>query len=177
MAKWNIDPDHSVAAFKVCHLTAAFVHGQFNHLSGSVSYNQADPAGLFLEVTAATGGLYTGIAQRDEHLKSADFFDAAVNPTLIFTSKKFTADGKGGKLSGDLTIRGVTKPVILDLTLNGPVIAPEEIGGETTLGIIGTATINREDFGMIWNVPLAGGGLMVGREIAIALNIEADLEE
>lgn len=89
----NIDPDHSVAAFKIRHLMAAFVHGQLNQLSGSVSYNQTDPASLVLDMTIATGGIYTGIARRDEHLRSADFFNEAANPTLVFKSKSFIPVG------------------------------------------------------------------------------------
>ncbi len=177
MAKWNIDPDHSVAAFKVRHMMVAHVRGQFNKLGGTIAYDQNDPSLFSLEVTIDVLGLLTGIAQRDEHLQSPDFFDMAAHPTIVFKSSAFTPGGKGGKLTGDLTIHGVTKPVVLDLTFSGPIRSPEDFGGEITLGITATATVNREEFGMVWNVPMDDGGVMVGKEIAIDLDIEADLKE
>ena len=177
MTKWNIDPDHSVAAFRVRHMMVAHVRGQFNKLSGSAQFDRTDPSTLSLEVSVDATGLYTGIPQRDEHLSSPDFFDVASHPAITFKGTDFTAAGDGGKLSGDLTIHGTTRPVTLAVAFAGPLVGPEDFGGETVLGITATATINREDFGMVWNVPMDDGGVMVGREIEIELNIEADLAE
>jgi len=176
MSEWNIDADHSVAAFKVRHMMAAHVRGQFNKLSGSVQFDPTDHASLAMEVKIDATGIYTGIAKRDEHLASPDFFDMANHSTISFKSTFFTVAGEGGKLVGNLTIHRVTKPITLKVAFSGPVVSPEDFGGETTLGITAKTTVNREDFGMTWNVPM-DKGLMVGREIWIDLDIEADLEE
>jgi polyisoprenoid-binding protein YceI len=178
MANWNIDPDHSVAAFTVRHLTVAMVHGQFNTLKGTLAIDPKAPAGMALEVTIDTAGIYTGISKRDEHLRSPDFFDAAQFPTITFRSTGFApGPGNTGKLTGQLTVHGVTRAVTLDVRVTGPVQSPEEIGGETTIGLSARVQVNREDFGMTWNLPLAAGEVMVGREIEILLEIEADLAE
>lgn len=177
MTKWNIDPDHSVAAFNVLHMMAAHVRGQFNRLSGSAQFDPGDRSSFSLEVTIDATGIYTGIAQRDGHLSSPDFFDLATHPAISFQSTGFKASAGGGSLAGDLTIHGVTQPITLDVKFSGPVISPKDFGGETTLGITATASINREDFGMTWNVPLDDGGVMIGKEIWIDLDIEADMEE
>jgi polyisoprenoid-binding protein YceI len=178
MAKWNIDPDHSVAAFSVRHMMVSNVRGQFNKLSGTANLDLEDYSGFTMEVLIDVTGLYTGISQRDEHLSSPDFFDVAKHPNITFRSSGFEAEsGSSGKLSGELTIHGITRPVSLDVTFSGPVKSPEDFGGETTLGITARASVNREDFGMAWNAPLEGGGVMVGKDIEIYLDIEADLEK
>jgi len=178
MAKWVIDPDHSVAAFSVRHLMIADVHGQFNMIGGAVSFDPDDQTAFTLDAVIDAAGIYTGIAKRDEHLRSPDFFDTATFPAIIFHSSVFEPSGSNkGKLTGQLTIRDITRGIILDAVISDPVKSPEEIGGETTIGISARTSVNREDFGMTWNVPLAGGGVMVGRNIAIILDIEADLAE
>jgi polyisoprenoid-binding protein YceI len=178
MAKWNIDPDHSVAAFSVRHMMVATVRGQFNKLGGTVNLDLADPAGFTLDLTIAVAGIYTGITLRDEHLRSPDFFDVAQHPDITFRSSGFKAEGKtGGVLRGELMIHGITRPLEFKVSFLGPKKSPEGFGGETTLGIAAKSSINREDFAMIWNVPLADGGLMVGKDINIYLDIEADLRE
>jgi len=177
MAKWKIDPDHSVAAFKVRHMMIAHVRGQFNKLSGAAEFDQADPSSFALEVVIETAGLYTGIVKRDAHLQSSDFFDVAIYPAISFKSNIFKGDAKGGRLSGDLTIHGITRPVTIDLIFSGPVKSPEDLGSEITLGITGIAKIDREEFDLTWNVPLEDGGLLVGKEISIALDLELDLEK
>jgi polyisoprenoid-binding protein YceI len=178
MATWHIDPDHSVAAFSVRHMMVVTVRGQFNKLSGTVNLDLADHAGFALELTIDVAGIYTGIGLRDEHLRSPDFFDVAKYPDITFRGMGFKAEGKtGGKLPGELTIHGITRPLVLPVTFAGPTKGPEGFGGETTLGITAKSSINREDFAMIWNVPLDDGGLMVGKDINIYLDLEADLEE
>jgi polyisoprenoid-binding protein YceI len=177
MARWNIDPDHSMAAFRVRHMMVANVRGQFNRLSGTAEFDQAAPTSFSLEVSIDAAGLYTGIAQRDEHLKSPDFFDVEAHPAITFKSTGFTAAGNGGKLAGDLTIHGVTRPVTMEAVISGPLKGPEDFGGETVLGISVTGKVNREDFGMTWNVPMDNDGIMVGREINVEMSIEADIEE
>ena len=178
MAKWNIDPDHSVAAFTVRHMMLANVRGQFNKISGTVQFDFKDQSGFSLEATIDATGIYTGIGQRDEHLRSPDFFDAAIHPNIIFRSTGFAVQGTNkGKLTGDVTIHGITRSVDLDVNIAGPIKSPEDMGGETSLGITASATVNREDFEMVWNAPLDNGGVMVGTDIEIKLDIEADLEE
>lgn len=177
MTKWNIDPDHSVAAFKVRHLTIANVRGQFNKLKGFVRFNPDDPAAFSLDMTIDTGDIYTGIAKRDAHLRSPDFFDVATYPTITFISTEFIASDTGGTLTGNLTIHGITQPVTLEVIFSGPVVSPADLGGETTLGITAKTAINREEFDMTWNVPINDAGMMIGKDIEIDLNIEADMEE
>ncbi|MCL7488899.1 MAG: YceI family protein [Desulfobulbaceae bacterium] len=176
MMKWNIDPDHSVAAFNVVHLTIARVRGQFNKLSGTLQFSSSDKSDLSLEVVIDAAGIYTGILQRDEHLSSPDFFDVATFPTIRFRSTDIETEGRNqAKLTGQLTIHGISRQVTLDAFFTGPVSSPEDLGGETAMGLSARTLINREDFGMTWNVPLPGGAVMVGREIEILLDIEADL--
>ncbi len=178
MAKWNIDPDHSVAAFTVKHMMLANVRGQFNKLKGAIQFDFKDQSGFSLELTIDATGIYTGIGQRDEHLSSPDFFDVATHPAITFRSTGYKSQGDNtGTLSGDVTIHGITRPVELDVTITGPVKSPEDMGGETSLGITAKTSVNREDFDMTWNVPLAGDGVMVGTAIDINLDIEADLAE
>ena len=130
-----------------------------------------------MEAVIDTTGIYTGIGKRDEHLRSPDFFDVATFPAITFHSTGFEASGGNkGNLTGQLTVHGITRQVILDAAISGPVKSPEEIGGETTIGISARTMVNREDFGITWNIPLAGGGVVVGRNIDIFLEIEADLE-
>ncbi len=175
--KWNIDPDHSVAAFKIKHMTITYVRGQFNKLSGSALFDPDDRSTFSLEVNIDVSSLYTGIKKRDDHLSSPDFFDVAKHPAMTFKSTGFTPAGAGGILTGDLTIHGITQPASLEVTFGGPVVSPEDLGGDTTLGITGTVTVNREDFNMTWNIPMEDGGVMVGRDVVIDLDIEADLAE
>jgi polyisoprenoid-binding protein YceI len=177
MPKWKIDADHSVAAFKVRHMMITFVRGQFNKLSGSALFDPADRSSFSLEVMIDASGLYTGIKKRDDHLASPDFLDVAEHPAITFKSTGFTAAEDGGILTGDLTIHGVTQSVTFEVAFSGPVVSPADLGGDTTLGITATALVNREDFGMTWNVPINDGGVMVGMDIGINLDIEADLEE
>jgi len=174
MAKWVIDADHSVAAFTVRHMMVSNVRGQFNKLSGAIQFDAADIARSSVEVEIETEGLWTGIQKRDEHLRSPDFFDVAKYPKIFFRSTK--ADPVGGnhfKLTGNLTIHGVTRPVNFDVEYLGPVKGTEE--GERCSGFTATTTINREDYGIMWNVSLSDGGVVVGREVQITLDIEADL--
>jgi len=177
MAKWHFDPDHTVAAFGVQHLGIAKVRGQFNKVSGTLTYDPNNPAATGLEVTIDVSSLYTGIRKRDIHLVSPDFFDAVNNPEITFRSTGCAMTGRSGQLTGDLTIRGTTHSATLAIELTEPIKLPEDFGGETTLGLSARTIINREDFGLAWNVSLGDGSVMVGREVEITLDGEADLEE
>jgi polyisoprenoid-binding protein YceI len=178
MAKWTIDSDHSVAAFSVRHMTVTNVRGQFNNITGTVEFDQAVPARSSVTAEIEVASITTGNRKRDDHLLSADFFDAAKYPKITFKSTKI--EGTGGnraRISGELTIHGVARSVSMEVEYFGPVKSPEGLGGETTSGFSASLTINRQDFDVKWNVPLGGGALMVGNDILINLDIEADLVE
>jgi len=174
VAKWIIDPDHSVAAFVIRHMMVADVRGQFNKLSGVVHFDPSNITGSSVEVTIDAAGIYTGIQKRDNHLRSADFFDVANHPRIIFKSGKVeTAGAKHFTIVGNLTIRGITKTITLDVEYSEPEKSPYD--GETTIGFAATTKTNREDFGLMWNVPLESGGVLVGKAVQIFIDMEADL--
>jgi len=177
MAEWHFDPDHTVAAFAVHHMAIARVRGQFNKVSGTLTYDPADPNATGLELTVDVSSLYTGIGKRDVHLVSPDFFDAVNNPEIAFSSTGCAMSGRTGQLTGKLTIRDATRPVTLEIVLTEPLKLPEDFGGETTIGLSARTVINREDFGLVWNMPLGEGRLLVGTEVEIRLDGEADLVE
>lgn len=172
MKTWVIDPDHSVAGFVIRHYMVANVRGQFNKISGGIRYDPDDAVHSSVEVTIGVAGLTTGIPKRDEHLRSDDFFDVDKYPEMTFKSTAVESAGDSRlKVFGDLTIRGITRPVALDVECSGPVKGTE---GELSIGFSGTTRINRGDFDMTWNVGLEGGGVVVGREVQIYIDVEAD---
>ncbi|HAM50684.1 MAG TPA: polyisoprenoid-binding protein [Nitrospiraceae bacterium] len=173
MATWIIDPDHSVAAFRVRHMMVANVHGQFNKLSGSIQFEPPDMAHLSVEAQIDATGIYTGIQKRDDHLRSPDFFDVANYPNIVFKSSKAEAvSGNRGKLTGNLTMRGITRPVALDIEFFGPVKDPFDEGG-ISIGFNASATVNRKDYGIMWNAETESV-VVAGWEVLISLEIEAD---
>ncbi len=175
MSKWIIDPDHSVGAFSIGHLMVAKVHGQLNKVSGTVQFDPADITGLSVELEIDVSSIITGIQKRDDHLKSGDFFNEGKYPNITFKSTGAERSGFNSvKVSGGLTIHGVTKTITLEVTVAGPIKSPF---GETSIGITGTTVLNREDFGMVWNEPMDNGGVMVGRDVMISVNVEADLSD
>lgn len=178
MAKWTIDTAHSVAAFSVKHMTVTNMRGQFNNITGTVEFDQSAPALSSVVAEIEVASITTGVRKRDDHLLSADFFDAGKYPKISFKSTNVeSSGGSRARISGDLTIHGVTRPVTMEAEYFGPVKSPKALGGETTIGFSASLTVNRQDFGVKWNVPLDGGALMVGNDVRIELDIEADLEE
>jgi polyisoprenoid-binding protein YceI len=170
--EWKLDPAHSAAHFSVRHLMISNVRGEFTKIGGSVLLNPADPTKSSVEVTIDAGSLSTREPQRDEHLRSADFFDVAKYPTLTFRSKRIEKLGEEYfKVTGDLTIHGVTKEITFDI--EGPTPSVKDPWGNVRAGITGTTKINRKDFGLVWNALTESGGVMVGDEVKI--NIEAEL--
>lgn len=168
---WNIDPGHSTAQFKVKHLMVSNVTGGFGKVTGVVNFDLADPAKSSVEATIDATTIDTRNPDRDKHLKSADFFDVEKNPTITFRSKKVETAGQGRlKVTGDLTMRGVTKEVVLDV--EGPVDAIKDPWGNMKSGASATAKINRQDFGIAWSKTLDGGGLVVGDEVWITIDVE-----
>lgn len=168
---WTIDPDHSNVGFKVRHLMVSNVKGSFEKHSGTVEINDKDITKSRVEVTIDTNSINTNVKKRDEHLRSADFFDVAKYPSMIFVSKKVAKAGKDKlKVTGDLTLHGVTKEVVLDV--EGPSQEIKDPWGSIRRGATATTKINRKDFGLVWNAALETGGVAVGEEVAITLEIE-----
>lgn len=175
MKKWIIDPDHTVAAFSVRHMMIANVHGQFNKISGTIQFDPADIPRSSVEVSIDATTIYTGIAKRDEHLRSEDFLDAGNYPHITFRSTKTERMVNNRfRLTGDLTMRGITRQITFEAEHFGPVKDPFEESGRS-IGFVASASVNREEYGMTWNVAMESSGIMVGKEIKITLEVEADL--
>jgi polyisoprenoid-binding protein YceI len=170
-ATWQIDPDHSSFQFKVRHLTVSNVKGDFTKVKGAVTMDDKDVSNLNVELTIDAASVNTGHAKRDEHLKASDFFDVAKYPTITFVSKKVIKDGPDRlKVIGDLTIHGVTREVTVNV--EGPTQEVKDPGGNFRRGATGTAKINRKDFGLTWNRVLETGGVVVGEDVDISVEIE-----
>lgn len=166
---YEIDPSHSVVEFVVRHLGLAKVRGRFNAFEGVVRIG-ADPTESRVDVTVDAASIDTRDEKRDAHLRSADFLDVESHPTLEFSSRQVHRRGEGWTLEGDLTVRGVTRPVTLDLDFEGAVRDP---WGQVRIGCSATTEVNREDFGLTWNQALEAGGWLVGRQVRIELSMEA----
>ncbi|MBI4369594.1 MAG: polyisoprenoid-binding protein [Elusimicrobia bacterium] len=165
-----IDPAHSAITFRVAHMVISKVTGRFEKFMGSIDYDAKNPKSWKAEAAIDVAGINTSVPDRDKHLKSADFLDAEKYPQITFKSTKVIAVKKNTvKLHGDLTIHGVTKTVILDIVLGG--IGKDPWGNER-LGAAAATTINRKDFGIAWNTILESGGLLVGEEIEISIEVE-----
>jgi len=168
---WTIDPDHSNIQFKVRHMMITDVKGTFSKVNGVVRIDETDMTLSSVDVTIGIDSINTGVAQRDAHLKSSEFFNAAKFPTLTFVSRKVTQAGKGQlKILGDLTIHGITREVVLDV--EGPTNEIKDPMGNIRRGASATTKINRMDYGLNWNKPMAEGGMMVGDTVSINLEIE-----
>ncbi len=169
--QWQIDPAHSAAHFSVRHLMISNVRGEFTKLTGSAVLDPVDPSKSTVEVTIQAASINTREPQRDEHLRSADFLDVANYPTITFKSKRNEAvELEYFKLTGDLTIRGVTKEVTLDV--EGPTPPVKDPWGNVRAGVTASTKINRKDFGLVWNALVEGGGVMVGDEVKITIEAE-----
>ena len=168
---WNIDPAHSAAEFKVKHMMISNVKGSFSGLSGALTEHSDDATLSSVEAAIPVAAISTGDAQRDAHLKSADFFDAEKYPTLNFKSTRVTRKGEAEyEVTGDLTIHGVTRPATF--AVEGPSAPGKDPWGNTRIGLSAVAKINRKDFGLTWNAALETGGILVGEEVTIALDVE-----
>jgi polyisoprenoid-binding protein YceI len=168
---WNIDPAHSVAEFKVKHMMIANVKGQFAKVSGVLVRDESDPAYDRVEATIEAASIHTRDEQRDAHLKSADFFHVEKFPTLYFRSTGIKVLGEGElSVEGDLTIRGVTRKV--HFAVEGPTPPTKDPWGNTRVAISASTKINRKDFGLTWNAALETGGILVGDEVTITLDVE-----
>ncbi len=169
--QWQIDPAHSAAHFSVRHLMISNVRGEFGKVSGNVVLDPSDLTKSTVEVIVDATTIDTREPQRDEHLRSADFFDVANHPSITFRSKQITAAGAGRfKVTGDLTIRGVTRAVTFDV--DGPTPPVKDPWGNVRAGVSATAKINRKDFGLVWNALTEAGGVVVGDEVSITFEAE-----
>ena len=173
---WKIDPAHTSAQFAVRHLMVSTVRGTLGPVSGTLNFDEADPTRSSVEASVAVGGIDTREPKRDEHLKSPDFFDAAKYPAITFQSKKVTrvSDAKF-RATGDLTIHGVTREVVLDV--EGSPTPFKDPMGNVRLGGGATTKLNRKDFGLIWNKALDGGGVVIGDDVAVTIDIELIKEQ
>ncbi len=167
---YQIDASHSEIQFSVRHMMVSKARGIFEKWSGTVALNAAQPEQTTVDITIETASINTRDEKRDEHLRSPEFLDAAQYSTLHFKSTNVEVlDKKHAKLHGDLTIRGVTKPVVVDVEYNGSAKSP---WGTTSYGFSGSAKINREDWGLNWNAALETGGWLVGKEVQIDIELE-----
>jgi polyisoprenoid-binding protein YceI len=168
---WNIDPVHSVAEFKVKHMMISNVKGQFTTVKGALVRDESDSTKSHVEASIEAASITTRDAQRDAHLKSADFLDVEKFPVLSFKSTRISRSGDGGlTVAGDLTIHGITRNVIF--TVDGPTPSAKDPWGNTRLGLSATTKINRKDFGLNWNTALETGGILVGDEVTITLDVQ-----
>ena len=168
---WNIDQSHSGINFSVKHMMISTLRGQFTDLSGTFEFDEANPAATSADIKIGAGSIQTRDDKRDGHLKSPDFLDVANHPYITFKSTRVEGvNGNNATLIGDLTIRGVSKEVALDVEYAGQQKAP---WGTTSAGFTAATKINREDWGLTWNAPLEFGGVLVGKEIKIEIELEA----
>ena len=171
ITRWNIDPVHSEIGFSVKHMMVSNVRGRFNEVTGHIDFNENDPSTAKIDVEINTHSVDTRQEQRDNHLRSADFFDAENHPKMSFVSTNVEhVKGDNYRVTGDLTIRGTTKPVTLDATFEG--VSPDPYGGVRS-GFSATGKINRHDFGLDYNAAIEAGGVVVGADIKIQLEVEA----
>src|SRR5262245_43264136 len=168
---WEIDPAHSSVQFSVRHMMVSNVRGEFRKVSGTVQGDETDPAKAKVEATIDATSIDTRNEKRDSHLKSGDFLDAEKFPTMTFKSKKIEKAGDHRyKVTGDLMLHGVTREVTLDV--DGPSAVVNDPMGNVRAGATATAKLNRQDFGITWSKSLDGGGVMVGDEIDVTIDVE-----
>ena len=168
---WNIDPVHSNAQFKVKHMMISNVKGEFTSVTGKLELNSADITKSKIEASIDATTINTREPQRDAHLKSADFLDVEKFPVLTFKSTRVSkVRGEELAVEGDLTIHGVTRNVVFEV--EGPSAPIKDPWGSTRIGISATTRIDRKDFGLTWNATLEAGGLMVGHDVTITLDVE-----
>jgi polyisoprenoid-binding protein YceI len=182
VAKWFFEPGHTAAEFSVRHMMVTFVRGHFKNVHGALVFDPANPRATSVEATIDAAGIWTGEADRDAHLKSADFLDVEHHPKITFKGNRVELAGANEAiLTGELIIRGVTRTVPLRVEYLGQWQTPwwedgVDKGPKTRAGFVATATINRHDFGVSWNGTLDRGGVVVGDAVEITIDAEAILE-
>jgi polyisoprenoid-binding protein YceI len=183
MARWIFEPGHSAAAFAVRHMMVSHMRGLFKNVQGSIVFDPDRPTdAAAVEARIDAAGIWSGDDARDAHLRGQDFLDVENYPTIAFSSREVRCAGEADfRVAGDLDLRGVVRPVVLDARYLGRWQCPywegdRDLGPVTRIGFVATTTINRHDFGVSWNAPMDHGGVVVGDEVAITLDVEAILE-
>jgi len=167
---WTIDASHSAAHFAVRHMMVSTVRGNLGKVAGTVTFDGKNLAAATVDATIDVTAISTREEKRDAHLRSADFFDVATYPTITFKSKKVVSNADASfKLVGDLTMRGVTKEVTLDVEALRPVV---KMGNNSRTGTTATTMLNRQDFGVKWSRNMDGGGFVVGDEVSVTIDLE-----
>ena len=178
MARWSINTNHSSAEFAVRHMMVTWVRGLFTKVTGTLSFDPLTVAASSVEVEIETKSLFTGVDKRDNRLKSADFLEVEKYSTITFKSTRVEPVALDHAwIHGNLTMRGVTQPIVLDARWSGPAHFNDEGTLYTSFGFRAETMINREDFGMVWNTEMEYGGVMVGKHVYIRLDVEADLAQ
>lgn len=173
MATWKFDPAHTTVSFSARHMMVTTVRGQFAAPTGTLVFDPENPAASSVEATIDTTTLTSGVADRDNHLRSADFLEVDKYPTITFQSTKVeVVSDDEARVTGDLTIRGVKRPVTLKVEYLGALNSPF---GDKRAGFMASTKINREDWGLTWNLAVEAGGVLVGKDIKIELDVEAIL--
>jgi polyisoprenoid-binding protein YceI len=167
---WKLDPSHTLVEFSAKHLMITTVKGRITDVEGTIVMDEKNPGNSSVEATLKAVSIDTRTEQRDQHLRSADFLNAELFPEIRFRSSKIEGDKDSFKLTGDLTIRDVTRPITLDIRFEGQQTDPW--GGER-IGFSGSGKIDRRDFGLTWNQALETGGVVVGNDVKINLEVEA----
>jgi polyisoprenoid-binding protein YceI len=168
---WTIDAAHTQAEFSAKHMMITNVRGHFDGATGTIEFDEADPTSSTVEATLDASTIDSGMAQRDGHLKGPDFLDVERWPTITFRSTKVEKAGRGYRITGDLTIRDVTKPVVLEADFLGIVLGMQ---GGRHAGFSAKTKIDREAWGLTWNMGLEAGGWLVGKEVTISIDAAAD---
>jgi polyisoprenoid-binding protein YceI len=182
MAKWFFEPGHTAAEFRVRHMMVTWVRGHFKNVHGTLEFDPAQPERSHVEATIDATGLWTGEPDRDAHLKSADFLDVEHHPTITFAGSEVELVGcNSARVRGPLTIRGITRPVTLEVEYLGFWDTPwwedgVDKGPKRRAGFLARTRINRHDFGVDWNSKLDRGGIVVGDDVEITIDAEAILE-
>jgi polyisoprenoid-binding protein YceI len=175
VARWTIQDVHTAAEFAVRHMMITFVRGHFKNIAGTLEFDPAHPEAARAEVSFGAGSLWTGEPERDEHLRSEDFLHVERFPAIAFRTTRVEPLARNEyRVTGDLTIRGVTRPVTLETRYLGTGRSPFD---DTRAGFTATTRINRHDFGVSWNSEMQDGGVVVGDEVLITIDVEAILEE
>jgi polyisoprenoid-binding protein YceI len=167
---WKIDPAHTTVEFSAKHLMITTVKGRFSDVEGEIVISDADPSKSSVSATLKSASIDTRTSQRDDHLRSADFLDAANYPEITFRSTRITGDKSEFKVTGNLTIRGVTREVTLDVTNEGSTKDP---WGGDRIAFSATTKIDRRDFGLTWNQAIEAGGVLVGNDVKISIDVQA----
>ena len=175
MARWRFEPGHTAAEFCVRHMMVTFVRGHFKNIHGTLDFDPEHPETGAVQVEIDAAGLWAGEPERDGHLRSGDFLDVKNQPKIWFKSTRVEPTARNEyKLTGDLTLGGVTRPVTLDVRFLGQGHSPFD---DIRVGFTAYTSINRHDFGVSWNAPMKDGGVVVGSDVLITIDAEAILEK